>query len=401
MVVVLLLLLLADYGTGSAALGRPGLPEPDVTAYVLVIVAALPLLVWRQFPAPVFGVVAGAVAVYLAMGYAFGPIMLQLMIATGLLTWKRRGRLLLGVGAGYGALLAAVFTVRCLRLSLDPLGMLLHWPVSALLWAVLPAAVGMSLRIRQEAAARVRVEQSRRAASEEQLRMAQELHDVVGHGLAVIAMQAGSGQHVLGRDPDRARQALQAIQETARTSLDGLRTEIAALRTVGIHDHEALGDAGVSDASPDRRRSAPLRPHEGIADLLRLVERIRSGGLAVEVDLDARLDPETLPAAVDNAAYRIVQEALTNVLRHAGTQATARLRVRAAGENLLVEVTNTGTGVDADLPVPTVTPGVGMQGMQDRARRVGGRVEASPRPGGRFRVTAQLPLPALTREEQS
>ena len=394
-VAAILLVLLAYYGIGSVTLSEPGLPGPDPAAYALGIAATLPLLFWRRFPVLVFGVVAGAVAGYLALGYAFGPVMFQLIAATTLLTWKRRGRPLLWVSAGYGVVLIGAFLVRYMRLTRDPVQLLVHWPASALLWLVLPAVVGVSLRLRQEAAARARVERSRRAAAEEQLRMAQELHDVVGHGLAVIAMQAGAGRHVLERDPQRTGQALTAIQETARTTLDGLRAEVATLHTDGAQTGDAAGAGDGRDA--DR-----LNPRDGIADLPRLVERIRSGGVTVELDCDPELDPPSLPAETDRAAYRIAQESLTNVLRHAGPRAAARLQVRTTGADLLVEVTNTEPARAGGRAVTSeVVPGVGIRGMRARARRLGGRVDAARRAGGGFRVSARLPLPALSPARRS
>jgi signal transduction histidine kinase len=243
--------------------------------------------------------------------------------------------------------------------------------LTAAVWVALPAAVGVAVRIRRESSARVREEQARRAVSEERLRMAQEVHDVVGHGLAVIAMQAGAGLHVLDRDLEKARAALRAIQATSRESLDGLRAELAVLR----------GDKGSAEDG------APRRPSVGLSDVRLLVDRVRS------CDLDVRLDLEEPARQVGNeadlAAYRIVQEALTNVLRHAGPEATARVRIREVHARLLVEVTDTGHGPAAG----DVHQGSGISGMRSRAEDLGGSVEVVARAGGGVQVTAWLPLP--------
>ena len=200
--------------------------------------------------------------------------------------------------------------------------------------------------------------------------MAQELHDVVGHGLAVIAMQAGVALHVLDRDPGKARESLEAIRAMSRESLDGLRTELAQLR------------AGAGDV-PERR------PLPGVADLALLVQRVREGGVDVRLEVTGRLDG--LPTDVGAAAYRIVQESLTNVLRHAGADA-ATVVVRAADAQLEVEVVDRGSGgaPGAD--------GSGIRGMRERATSLGGTVEAGPASGGGFRVRAVLPLSSATTE---
>ncbi|WP_326835158.1 sensor histidine kinase [Amycolatopsis rhabdoformis] len=378
--VVALLLLFVFYGIGFDALGEPGLPAADVTEYVLGVVATVPLLLWRRFPITAFGFVAGAVAVSLALGYAFGPVMFQLMLATTMLTWKVQGSPLYRVGVGYGVVLIGAFAMRYALLANDPAAFLLRWVTSAFLWLVLPAVVGVGLRLQQETRSRVRAERARRAAAEEQLRIAQELHDIVGHGLAVIAMQAGAGRHVLERDPRRAGKALTAIEDTARAALDGLRAEVANLQ------------AGDPPVAAD---SARLTPSDGISDLPRLVERIRSGGVPVVLDLDPGLDARSVPVDTDHAAYRIVQEALTNVLRHGGPRATARVEVRSTGTDLVVDVTNTDPRPPGTAPdEPEVVAGLGIRGMHRRAQRLGGRLETGRRPEGGFRVSATLPSPA-------
>jgi signal transduction histidine kinase len=217
-------------------------------------------------------------------------------------------------------------------------------------------------------AADLRGEQSRRAVSEERLRLAQEVHDEVGHGLAVIAMQSGVALRMLDRDLAQVRQALEAIQAASRDALDGVRAELAALR------------------EPERP-GAPLRPATGLAELPALAARIRATGLPVTVDIDDTVTDLGLPAEVDRSAYRIVQESLTNVLRHGGPGATARVRVAVDASTLRLEVTDTGRGA-----APGAS-GQGIDGMRTRAEALGGSLEAESSTDGGFAVRARLPVP--------
>ena len=163
---------------------------------------------------------------------------------------------------------------------------------------------------------------------------------------------------------------MQAVRSTSRESLESLRAELDALRSP-----QAVG----------ARRPAP-----GLDDVGRLAERVRAGGVAVDVDIDPGL--RAVPPAVDSVAYRILQESLTNVLRHAGA-ATARIRVRDEGGLLLLDVTDTGRGAPAAGPGIGDGTGTGIRGMRAQAETLGGTLDAGPRPSGGFAVTARLPLP--------
>jgi signal transduction histidine kinase len=223
------------------------------------------------------------------------------------------------------------------------------------------------VKVRRDATADVRGAQSRRAVSEERLLLAQDVHDGVGHGLAVIAMQAGVALRMLDRDPARVRQALEAIRAVSREALDGVRAELAALR-----EPEPPGP--------------PLRPATGLADLPALVARIRSSGLPLAVEIDDTVTGLDPPDEVDRSAYRIVQESLTNVLRHGGPGATARVRVEVDDGALRLEVTDTGRGAAPG------AGGQGVSGMRARAKALGGSLEAEPLPDGGFAVRAWLPV---------
>ncbi|HEX5598615.1 MAG TPA: sensor histidine kinase, partial [Micromonosporaceae bacterium] len=201
-------------------------------------------------------------------------------------------------------------------------------------------------------------EEARRRATEERLRIARELHDVLGHHLSLINVQASAALH--RPDPTRSEQALAAIKQTSKETLRELRTALGILRQEG---------------------EAPTAPAPGLNRLHELVTTAGRPGLEVRVEL---AETRLLPPEVDLAAYRIVQEALTNVTRHAGATAVM-VRVRPNGDDVLVEVEDDGTGV----PGP---PGNGILGMGERARALGGSLTAGPGPDGGFQVRARLPL---------
>jgi signal transduction histidine kinase len=197
--------------------------------------------------------------------------------------------------------------------------------------------------------------------------MAQDLHDGVGHGLAVIAMQAGVGLHVLDRDPAGARTALEAIRDSARESLDALRAELAQISGAQISGEPA-----------------PRRPRQGVADLDALVDRVRTAGLSVELTGS----PGELAAPVDAVVYGVVQEGLTNVLRHAAATSVSVRLDRSPGR-VTVSVEDDGKGA----PQPGEDDeGMGLRGMRNRVQALGGELTAGPRPTGGFALRAVLPL---------
>lgn len=364
------LLALGFVGTGEAGADQPGSVAPDALAYVLVTAAFVPLVWWRRLPVLVLGVTAAATAAYLALGYPFGPILFAIAVAAGGVGARRPLRTvtvpaaLLELVVLAGA--AASWLVRAGPPAAVGVGgavTLLAW---ACVWLALPFAIGVAVRVRGEANARLRAERARRAVSEERLAMAQEVHDVVGHGLAVIAMQAGVGLHVLDRNPLRAREALEAIRSTSTEALDGLRAELETMR--------------------GRDVTASRRPGAGLSEVPALVERVRSAGVDVRLDLDAA---DEVPEHVDLAAYRIVQESLTNVLRHAGSSAAAHVVARRGDDGQLhVDVTDSGRGP----ALGALGDGSGIAGMRERATQLGGTLDASSGPGGGFAVRARLPL---------
>jgi signal transduction histidine kinase len=241
--------------------------------------------------------------------------------------------------------------------------------VIAAVWAavaVLAARMAQSRR-------RVAEEEAAGRVAAERLRIARELHDVLSHSLASISLQAGIGLHLVDRQPDQARAALQAIRQISADALGQARAALSVVRGSG----------------PE-----PPAANPGLADLTALVESARAAGLAVDLETDvdghrpADVDRHPVPDAIGGTAYRVVQEALTNVMRHAGPAAHARARVRRAGDWLEVEVTDDGVGSTAPAP----GPGHGLRGMAERVGAVGGELTVGPAPGGVFVVRARLPL---------
>src|SRR5215216_2832157 len=217
-----------------------------------------------------------------------------------------------------------------------------------------------------------REELARRAVTEERLRLARELHDVVAHAMSVIAVQSGVGAHIANTQPKEAAKALAAIEATSRAALEELRRLLGVLRQAD----EPQGD---------------LAPVPGLADLEGLLAEVAKAGLAVKLRVNGTRPP--VPAGVDLSAYRIVQEALTNVVKHAGS-ARAQVVVGYGDQDVTVEVTDDGRGAVTSVSDGRVGTGHGLIGMRERVQAFGGDLEVGPRPGGGFRVAARLPLAA-------
>jgi signal transduction histidine kinase len=244
-----------------------------------------------------------------------------------------------------------------------------------LLVTIIAWLIGHSIRQAQARAELVRVQAAAQAAMAERLRIARELHDMVAHTIGIIAIQAGSGRSVFDARPGEARDALAAIEATSRETLSGLRRMVTGLRRAEPEPGSWL---------------APLGPAPGLADIDRLAATALDAGVRVEVDVDWRGSREPLPADIDLSAFRIIQEAVTNVVRHAGTD-QCHVSIGQQDGQLLIEVTDGGRGGSA------AGTGYGITGMRERAALLGGDFSAGPRPGGGFRVAARLPVPAPAR----
>jgi signal transduction histidine kinase len=355
-------------GSGPAASGEVPPRRPlDLLAWMLMGVAAAVLVGRRRWPLAVLAVTASASIVYLALEYPYGPILVAMSVATYSVAIRLPARpSLVACGAALVAVVVPELVV------VDPERRLVE---ASLLLAVLsglllpPWAIGTVVRLGREAEQRARRDDARRQSYEERLRIAREVHDVVGHGLAVINLQAGVALHVVGRRPEQAEVALAAIKRSSKDALEELRGTLAMFRQPELEDDDAA-----------------WRPAPGLGQLDALVAAMAQGGLPVEVAVTG--ERADLPAAVDLAAYRIVQESLTNVIRHAGP-ATATVKVGYAPGAVVLEIADTGWG----RPLGAAGPGgQGIAGMRERAAAVGGTLEAGPSADGGFRVRARLPF---------
>jgi signal transduction histidine kinase len=300
------------------------------------------------------------------------------------------------------AMLVAVYTVAAhLPLALSALGGLASLVVAGALAPVDEGTVrvfslisdlglfagvwwlGRSLRLRrsylaelEERAARLekaRFADARTARVEERSRIARELHDVVAHHVSVMTVQAGAARRIMDRNPDGARQAVETIEQVGRTALSEMRRIVGVLRT-----ERDLAEP-----------AAELTPQPGTQDLAGLVEQIRETGLTVHLDIDG--EPRDLSTGVDLAVYRLVQEALTNSLKHAGPHANAWVRLRYSDHALTLEITDDGCG-SSEAACNDPGPGHGLVGMRERVALYGGELRIGPRAGGGFEVRARFPL---------
>lgn len=347
--------------------------EPfDTLAGVLLAAGPAALIVRRRFPVAVYAAAFASTLAYVSLGYPRGPIFFGLIVA--FLTVVLAGHRVVGwvgLAAGYVAFLAVDVVFQ----DADPPGWIPAVGLAA--WLLVLAAAGEGIRIRRiraEDAARARDEEARRRAGEERLRIARELHDVLAHNISLINVQAGVALHLMDERPDQARTALTAIKAASKDALGELRSVLDVLRMTGP------GGRSISEVD----EGAPRTPTAGLADLDRLVSGATAAGIDVRVVTSGT--PRPLPPSVDLAAFRIVQEALTNVTRHAG-QATATVSLTYGDGGLTVSVEDDGRGVNGAGP----GTGNGIRGMEERAAALGGHLEAGPRPGGGFRVVASLP----------
>ena len=350
--------------TAGAAHDQSAAERPyEPLAWGLLVLSAAGLLLRRRSPEAALVATAVPVWVYLALGYSSGPVYLAVIGALiGAIVRGHRVSAWVALAVGYPMFV----WVAPLVAGQPPPSPAAAVGVAA--WLVAFAVIVELVKTRRERATefrRTRAEESRRRAGEQRMAIARELHDVLAHHISLISVQAGVALHLMDEQPEQARTALTAIRQASRESLGELRSVLELLR----HGEEG----------------APRAPAPGLEALDALVERTSAAGLPVTVEVTGTARP--LPAAVGLAAYRIVQEALTNVTRHAGRPATATVRLGYAPDQLTVEVTDDGPGAE-----DTTGTGSGLLGMAERAAVLGGQLDAGPRPDGGFRVTARLPV---------
>jgi signal transduction histidine kinase len=347
-------------------------PRPtglDAGAFALLAIGPIALLQRRRFPVPVLLIVFTATIVYAVIGYPAGPVFLSLIIA--FVTVVIRGHRSLGV--------LTVITGWALFLWLPVLFGRGDSPtpgdaVALAAWLAVLLAGAELIRGRRERAVALRLgreQQERRRAEEERLRIARELHDVLAHNISLINVQSGVALHLLDQQPEQARSALTIINEASADALREVRSVLGVLRGV------------------DER--VPRAPTAGLARLGDLISGSAAAGVNVQVEVDGRRRP--LPTSVDLAAFRIVQESLTNVVRHSGA-AAARVRLGFDEHELTVQVDDEGVGQPSDRR--DEDGGNGIAGMRERAVALGGDLDAGSRGDRGFRVWARLPLRAQT-----
>lgn len=346
---------------------RDGLPDGFATQplspSVVVVIAAIALsvLVAGRWPRAAAVVALAASAVYLAMGgRAVAVVPALAIVLVGVVAQLGVARAWPWVAALVPVYLAAHWDTHWLGL-VDPA----TWEslASALMWTLVPALVAQLVLTRRAASARLRAEELRQAAADERLRVARDIHDVVGHSLSMISLQSGVALRVLDADPGQARASLEAIRGSSKDALAELR------HTLGVF-----------------RDGAPLAPTPGLAAIPGLVERTRAGGIRVDADLPGT---DGVPAATQAVAYRVIQEALTNAMRHA-PGAPVRVGVRRDSDTLVVRV------ADAGPPGATVVEGSGLRGMRERVAALGGTLSVTAGAGG---VTVEAVLPVLADEQ--
>ncbi|MEU4514531.1 sensor histidine kinase [Nonomuraea wenchangensis] len=343
--------------------------------YVLLVVSGLAVAVRRRWPVPVFLTTALASLAYYTLDFPDGPGWLGLFVALYTVAAYgdgRRSLMVAGVGVG---VLAVCWLVAAA--DVEP-SAAIGWVYFRIGASVMSAALGESVRSRQviaadaqkraELAERTREEEARARVDAERLRIAREVHDTVAHAIAIINVQSGVTAHVLGKRPEVAREALRAIEQTSSRALREMRAILGVLR---------------DDEDGERV------PYPGLGQIGELTAKAREAGLDVEVEESAPGTP--LPSAVGGAAYRIVQESITNVVRHVGpTRVTVALRPGI--DDLEIRVTDEGRRHPGQRPGGPVRPGRGIVGMRERCQLLGGELDAGPTPDGGFEVRARLPL---------
>jgi signal transduction histidine kinase len=365
---------LADQGASD---GLPRFSGPWWLGWLVAVCVGMPLAVRRLWPLPALAVVLGASATATLLDITRDPYISAALAVYAVALIEPTRRALAAFALTLVASAAAVITGEA---ALTPSG---PWPeaagTAALVWLVVGAAwaAGRVVRERRCRAARRDRRLTEEALAEERLRIARELHDIVSHSLSVIVVKAAVANHVAEARPQETRDAIQAIEQTGREALTEMRRALGVLR----------GDtAGRRTREPG---SAQTAPPPGLDDLPALIQRAERAGVRTELRTQLAVG---LPAGTALAVYRIVQEALTNVVKHAGdgTHCQVTITVDSRGE-VRIEVADDGAGNPAATDRAELRGGHGLVGMRERVTMYGGTLAAGPRPGGGFTVSARLP----------
>ncbi len=346
----------------------------DIVSAPLLVLQTLPVAWRRRNPTRTLYVTGSSTILYSLLAYPSSPAPLGVLIAfyTVAANVPRRRTTIAAIVTAVGVAISFGGYARFGSVSDWPSALVESYLACGLAWVI-----GDNLRVRRAYTAQLeeravqleheREERATQAVAEERARIARELHDVVAHHVSVMVVQAAGARRVIEKDPAQARDALQAVEQAGRTALDEMRRMLEVLRA---------DEAGVG-------------PQPGLADLDRLVAQVREAGLPVELTVEGMDRP--LPAGMDLAAYRIVQEALTNAVKHAG-KATARVTVHHEAEALDIEVTDDGRGAAAPLLAKATEGGHGLIGMRERVALYNGELETGPVFPGGYRVHARFPL---------
>ncbi|MEU5613963.1 sensor histidine kinase [Streptomyces sparsogenes] len=366
---------------GAAASPHTGHHPINAVFVLLAALSAAALVLRRRFPIGVLAV-TGALTVVEVVTAHDGPPRTSIVFGVVVALCTVAARTDRPTTLRVGLITVALLTGAAMLFGLRPWYAQENFGIFA--WTGLAAAAGDAVRSRRAyiaaieeravRAERTREEEARRRVAEERLRIARELHDVVAHHIALVNVQAGVASHVMDSRPDQAKQALAHVREASRSALDELRATVGLLRQYG---------------DP----AAPTEPAPGLAVLDQLVDGFVRAGLRVEVEAVSRDGVGPLAASVDLTAYRIVQEALTNVHKHAGPDAKAQVRIVRTSAVLLITVDDDGPCAE-EPPAEGPGGGHGLIGMRERVAALGGSCEAGPRAQGGFRVRARLPLQA-------
>jgi signal transduction histidine kinase len=365
---------------------------------LLAIVLALPVGLRRRDPVGSLILALAGCSVVVAVGgeISRGPFVpLAFVLFTVAATCRRRVAVI-GLAASL-----ALLVVQGLIMSFSGRG---SGPATGVaLFLIIAWMIGITVQQRRSYTARVREQVATTAVTEERLRIARELHDVVAHSMTVVAVQAGFGEYVFDHEPAQAREALGAIQHVTREALADMQRLLGVLRQDGTGqpaDSQTRTGRPAGGQKPVRRLQ--LAPAPGLADLDRLVSTTAGAGVRVHVTKTG--EHRDIPAMIDQSAFRIVQEALTNVVKHSGAS-SCRVGVGYADTGLSVEITDHGAGPAAARDwSPAREPngtGHGILGMRERVSLCGGEFTAGPLPERGFRVAARFPLPRPSGQEPS